>query len=387
MMLNKMRSRPGFTLTEVLVTVVLSAIVATITLRGVNMQAMNASLSSETALSWDALSQAYSYMYSDAQAAAWGGTPYSVQDAVICPKPARVYRGLVVDDGEATMSVPGESMEGPFMGLNVNVDPDQCIFQSAVELISYDVAGIAGAVVDFTGDAEIGVMSEAAFDSLFDDHSLAITSPLGFTQLVDVISTDYSTLTVTTSPAPVQAADAAACGYQGAGDTETVTVITNFRYRIMQDDSDPEGQDTVLVREELEPDLGTPTVIDGTRLAIGRNVVDLQCWADGHPTALDSFRSDGRMAGTFYGDDVGTLTAAQIGPASTDIHRARVFHFQVSVRTNRELPTLAFNARPTVADGGLGQLSRWDLDGDTEQATLVQTIMGQAELANFLLRF
>lgn len=389
-MLSQMRSRPGFTLTEVLVTVALSAIVASLTLRGVNQQAMNASLSSETALAWSALSQAYSYIYADAQAAAWGGTPYSVQDSVICPKPVRVYRGLVVDDAEGTMSVPGESMDGTFMGLNVNVAPDQCIFQSAVELVNYDVAGISGAVVDFFGDADIEALSEAEFERLFDNHSLAITSPLGFTQMVDVASTshdpDTDTYTVTTTPAPIQAAHASACGYQGAGDTETVTVITNFRYRIMQDSSDPDGEDTVLVREELEVDLGSPTVIDGTRLAIGRNIVDLQCWADGHPTALDSFRTDGREAGTFYGDDEGTLTSAQIGPTSTDIHRARVLHFQVSARTNRELPTLAFTARPTVTDG-LGHLSRWDIDGDTERATLVQTLMGQVELANFLLRF
>ena len=381
--IGKPRGRHGFTLSELLVAITLSMIVAVAVFRGLSVHSTTSRYTAEAAEVWERLSLAATMITTEAQASAWGGTPYSPIDTRICPKPpSMVYRGLVIDDGEAAFA-DAESLDAGNFGLNVNVDPDQCIFQSAVELVSYQPISISGDTLDFTGVPGLP-STETAFEVLFTGHSLVIESDADFAQIVDVTAVDFDARTVTVSPNPVQAVGEETCGYQGTGDEEDVFILTNVRYRIIEDPNDEDG--TLLIREELQPDLSLPTIIDGTRLVISEDIVDLQCWVDGLPTAVSSFRTDGRIVGSYYGDDDGTLTAAQAGPASTEVQRGRVFHFQITGRTRREFDILAFNARDVIASDGLDLMKRWDIDGNADNAALAQTLAGQTELSNFVMR-
>ena len=379
------RWRHGFTMSELLVAITLSMIVAVATFRALSVHSTNTRYTSEAAQLWERLSLSAEMISIDAQASAWSGTPYSPDDTRICPKPPSVvYRGLVIDDGEASFA-DDLSLDAAYFGVNVNVDPDQCIFQSAVELETFQPAGISADEIDFTDSVGVpqGEEDEDEFVALFADHSLVIESD-EYAQIVDVTDIDFDTRVVTVAPAPVQQVDPSPCGYQGTGDTAQVTVLTNVRYRIIRDPSDEDG--SLLIREELEPNLGSPAVIDGTRLIVAENIVDLQCWVDGLPTGVASFRTDGRIADSYFGDDNGTLTANQVGPASTEVQRARVFHFQISGRTRREFEILGFADRDTIEDDGLDLMKRWEIDPNAEGSALAQTLAGQIQLENFILR-
>ena len=379
------RWRYGFTMSELLVAITLSMIVAVATFRALSVHSTNTRYAVEVAEVWERLHLSAELIRETALGAATSGTPYSAVHDDVCPKPpTNVYRGLVIDDGETTMA-DDLSLDAAYFGDNVNIDPDQCIFQSPVDPTPYQPNGISGDEIDFTGSG-VPDANEAQFETFFTGHSLVIENDEGRRQIVDVTDVDYDDRIVTVDPPPTQQVDPNPCGYIGTGNGEDITVITNVRYRIIQDPNDDDG--SLLIRENLEPDLSTPAaveVIDGTRLIIAENIVDLQCWVDGLPTGIASFRTDGRITGSYFGDDNGTLTAAQVGPSSTDVQRGRIFHFQITGRTRREFEILTFTDRDTVLNDGLDLMKRWEIDPDVDGSALAQTLAGQVELENFII--
>lgn len=376
---NALRSRSGFTLAELMVAVLLTSLVAVATFRAMSIHADNTQFTAEMSALWEQLSVASDMLSTDVQGAAWSGTPNSAVDPLICPKPAQVYRGMIIDDGETTFS-DALSMSGGDFGLNSNVDPDQCLFQSPVQLELYNPDSIVGDIITFSSDPLLPD-TEAEWVALFTDHSLRIMAPSGYAQIVEVTGTDWNQREVTVSPTPTQAGGPETCGYQGTGGTDhEVTVMTWLRYRVLKRGGDAE--DTILVREELAPDLTTPTLISGTRLVVAEDIVDLQCWADGLVAGGNDYVPDAEAVSGAFGDFVGSMTMAELNETSTKTHRARVFNYLLVGRTAREFTFLPHDPRNTASD----LLNRWDLNGSSDDAALAQPLAGRIDLSNFIIR-
>jgi prepilin-type N-terminal cleavage/methylation domain-containing protein len=382
-------SRPGFTLVELLVVILLSSIVIAAVWRGLDQSNRLGEVAAGMAVVWERLSLASDLLVTDARLAAWEGSPNSDIDPFICPKPGGdMIRGIIVDNGDSVLNPEGALLES-FWENNVNIDPDGCLFQSTPITQILRTSEISENSVSFTTDPTIigdelnGVlpMNETQFEDLFTGRFLRITSPNGFSQFVQVTDTQFSDLTVTVNPTPVYAADAGLCGVLGTGSEDhTVSVHHYVRYRILPNPGDDTR--TALVREELSLDL--ETLIPGSQLVVGENIVDLQCWADGISDDLSGdFFSDGRSASSVLSDDRGT---ANVSPDSDNVHRARVFHFQLSGRTDTEFAGIAFQPRNSLPGNTLDLLSTYDIDGNSGTAAIVQSLSQQVELTNFVVR-
>ena len=379
----------GFTLVELLVVLLLSSIVVTAVWRGLDQSNRLGEMTAGMAVVWERLSLASDLLVTDARLAAWEGTPNSTVDPFICPKPGgEMIRGIIVDDGDSVLNPEGALLES-YWENNVNIDPDGCLFQSTPMTQLLKTSEISGNVIRFATDPNIignelsGTipLNESQFEDLFTGRFLRITSPNGFSQFVEVTETQFSDLAVTVDPAPVYAADAGLCGVLGTGgEDHTVSIHHYVRYRILPNPGDDTR--TALVREELSLDLDT--LIPGSQLVVGENIVDLQCWADGIPDGLSGdFVSDGRSPDTFLSDDRGT---ANVAPDSDNIHRARVFHFQLSGRTDTEFNGITFQPRGSLSGNAIDLLSTFDIDGNSNSAALVQNLSQQVELTNFVVR-
>jgi hypothetical protein len=271
-------------------------------------------------------------------------------------------RAVVVDDGGGLAGYDWRS--------NLNIDPDLCIFQAPASPTIFHPVSIAANIITLVDEGL--PTSEAAFVALFDQHTIRINAPNGFSQFTTVIDTDYAARTLTVAPVPVTVEETGLCGIDGLGGPDhEITVLTFIRYQLLEDPEDEEQ--TVLVREELRPD--QTTVVAGTRIAVAENVIDLQCWADEDIGTVDpDFQGD-----TELGDDQGSADPSE---TSTESQRMRLFHFQLTGRTDREFENYNFIARPGVDD----LLTTYDANRDPGDAALTLTVGQAVELSNLMVR-
>lgn len=382
-----LRGRRGFTLTELMVALVLTALVIAATWRGViiNGQVTESvvGLSNVT----ERLALASDLISADAQQAGMYGSPNSTVDPSICPKPSGVeYRGLVIQDSPGSPAAPASAFFG---ATNPNVAPDAVIFQTVAETRQFHPTSMIGNVIDLSTDPIVTteLTTEEAFEAMFIPEGvgrlLRITSPTEYSQYVRVREVDFDDLTVTLVDAPTYAvAVSSACGVIDDGsDDHDIAVLTFTRYRVAEVDPANPRAGTMLIREEVSPaDMTTP--IARTRLVVAENVVDFQAWVDGVTpdpvTAQPVFRTNG-----FGG--ITTAGTAQAGPTAA-VQRARIFHFQLAARTDREFSHVAHQPRANLSTGQLDLLRTFDADGNPATTSMVQTVTNQVELSNFVVR-
>lgn len=363
--------RPGFTLAEVMIAMVLTSMVVLGSWRFFGSAANSMSVFSGMAIVDERLALAADLLSSDARRAGMFGTPQSDNDPMVCPKPADELRAVIVQDDA---SLPVYSW-----GANAFVDPDVCIFQAPATTTIFNPVSIAGDTITLPADP-IELPNEAFFDDLFTDRTLRISTPGGFSQFVVVSDPKWgddadNTRELEVTPNPTMLQDNGFCGVEGIGGPDhEITVLTNIRYQLIEDPDDAER--ILLVREELDPTL--TTIKAGTRLVVAENIVDLQCWGDED--------QGGGLLGPDFADDDAlgdfTGTAADIGATSNTTEQLRVLHWQISARTDREFNSHRHIPRTSASD----LLSTFDVDGDAETAALVITSGQRVELSNLVIR-
>ncbi|MBN1947087.1 MAG: prepilin-type N-terminal cleavage/methylation domain-containing protein [Bradymonadales bacterium] len=353
----------GFTLTEVMVAAVLTSLVVIGTWRFFSNASNSMVMFSGSAILDERLTLASDLLASDVRSAGMFATPNSDQDPMVCPKPSTALRAVQIYDGV--------TVTGYDYGANVNIQPDQCVFLTALSPHLLRPSSMSGNVIALS---QFNLPStQEDFDYLLDGRLLRITGPSGFYQFVTVTSTDFSSGSLAVVPAVAFLQDNGVCGASALGGPEhEIAVLTHVRYRIIVDPDD--DSQTLLVREELRPDLAT--VVPGTRLIVAENLVDLQCWADrdqGTPTT-PSFQPDPDLS-----DDQGS---ANLGDLLFNTQILRVFHFRLTGRTDQEYPTVALTPRTSSRD----LIRGFDVDGDLGNAALALTVGQEVELSNFVVR-
>ena len=364
--------RPGFTLAEVMVAMVLTSLVVLGSWRFFGSAANSMSVFSGMAIVDERLALAADLLSSDARRAGMYGTPYSLNDPMVCPKPDPELRAVIVQDGA---SIPAYSWgdNDPLL-----MNPDICIFQAPATDTIYNPVGIAGDTITIAHDPLL-FPDEEFFDDLFTNRTLRISAPGGFSQFVVVTDPDWGDDTdpvrlLEVTPNPTMLVANGFCGVEGVGGPDhEITVLTNIRYQLIEDPEDAER--ILLIREQLEPDL--TTIRPGTRLVVAENIVDLQCWGD-------EDQGGGLLGPDFADDDaLGDFDGTgDVRPNSADTEQLRVLHWQISARTDREFNS--HNHIPRSSDTDL--LSTFDVDGEADTAALVITSSQRVELSNFVIR-
>lgn len=293
------------------------------------------------------------------------GSANTDADGTVCPKPATL-RGVRISDGGA---LPAHNW-----GLNVNIDPDVLILQLPATTSIFRTQVMSGNTVTLEVDAELP-SSELEFEQMFVQRTLRITAPdTGFHQFVQVTDAAFDTRILTVNPSIEWLTDNGYCGAEGNGENHEVNVLMHIRWTLIEastDPTDPEYQNLIAVREEVDVGANDAT-IPGTRLAVVENVVDFQVWGDADQGVYETEVA----LDTELGDDQGT---ANIGMNSATTEALRVVHFQLSVRTVRELGHYAFIAKEDETD----LLRGFDIDGLVDTTALTLTIGHTEELPNF----
>ncbi len=378
----KTRRSAGFTITELMVALTLTAIVVAATWRGVVINQAVTDTAVGVSVSTERLLFAAEQIAEDATNAAFMGTPSSDVDPFIAPKPPGLsLYGIHIDE-----TVVGQ--DNYWGSTNLNINPDQLLFQVPLTETIFNPNSInPGGIVDLSTDPNALAMDEDEFMNTFDPAGgdgrlVRIRPPTGFSQLFTVQNAVWSAAgnrRIDLDQAPVFGGGIGTPGLTGTGgDDHEISVLVYVRYRIIIDPRD--STRTLLVREELDP-LSNPTDLVAERtFIVAENVVDLQGWVDG-VDVLGVYQSDSVGAST----TVGSLNP----PIDASIHRGRVLHFQISARTDREFDHIAHTTRPLVTNG-VGLLRTFDSDEQTasgpaavNNVAMVQTLARQVELTNF----
>ncbi|MCA9562537.1 MAG: hypothetical protein KC561_03565 [Myxococcales bacterium] len=378
-----LKFRRGITLTELMVAALLSSLVLIGTYAVLRSGIESDNITLGMSMAWERLDLARDMLATDADAAAYSGTPNSTVDPWICPKPwnGTVYQGLMVRETDSAPTWAGTD--------NPNIFPDECIFQGAALLDELAPDSITGDTIDFQSDLALPI-NEDDYVAMFENRFLRITSPNGFSQFAEVVAVDFEEHKVQLEFAPARATDIGVCGILGTGGQDhEVTIHTYFRYRIIEHPTEPNS--TALVREEVYwPELEwgeEPEVIPGTQLIVAENIVDLQCWADGVSAGLTPLFTPDSNGGVVRSAYASTGSAVNLDPeVLTDIERARIFHFQITARTSREYDSVPHRPRGELDNGAFDIMRTFDLDGDPSTAALTQTIHHQVALQNFIVR-
>ncbi len=187
----------------------------------------------------------------------------------------------------------------------------------------------------------------------------------------------------------------AQCGIEGvASHGYKVAVLEIIRYHVAQDPNDERKMD--LMRTELDPTDGNVLQIDGqfnNEVPVAEYVVDFQVWADG------DIRSDVNpdvlpvMAPDKIGDDQGGLKFSYLEgglPSQDRWHRVRTLHIEMAVRTPHEDSRWLHRKRERRAgdNGGIiyGPILSVNLDDQEIGSARVVSMTTTVEVSNLTFR-
>ncbi len=368
-----MRSMKGFTLVELMVTVVLSFVIvgAVYSLYAQSVSAYR--VEGETLDMQDRLRFGLEHIKRDLRRAGFLATPNSTADDSVCPKPTDALRAITLSTFFADGSVfrPDE---------NSYVRPTtMTLFGDFFSGRVYRTAGIQGNQVILQGTATFPD-NEVAFNQVFNPYSatpsryLRIVTQDQFDVYLAIVDADFASRTLTLESAVPSAGAGSMCGITGYGEGLEVNVAGFVRYRIVPD-TRPNAQTgkTDLVREELQ--LDGETGVPNSQLVIADYAVELQFYDFGFDVdtagnspnfvqyaLIDQVAND--TGSGFLGKDAGTAIP----------HRLRYVTVKLTVRASTEDPDFAFSPRTSSKYEPLRSFDLSDMQGSCRTSTLASRV-------------
>ena len=170
------------------------------------------------------------------------------------------------------------------------------------------------------------------------------------------------------------------CRFDFLDKSDVIVSLQRIAYDVVQDPV--AATDFLLVREEL--DASGESLDPPRRVIIARNIVDFQVWFDGVAGAtglVPDMQNDGDRSGELWSDDEGTIPNEKMGGTSdVQVERARYAYLQISARHDAATKGLA-------ADGSGEALKMTfplypNVPGSQERS-YVSTVRGEVTLTNF----
>lgn len=403
--------RRGFTLVELLVSIVLVAIVAIATFQFMSSISTVFSVQEQVTDAQSNVRFAMDTVTGDAKRAGYLGTANMAREvgAVteedgICPNPT----GLAMSRITAVRVENDDSNAEVFTDLdNRFIEPDAL---TVVGAFSQDEALPVDSVVNNTlnlNQAQLerilgGGSAEAnrlLFNNLFRPRRLVRVwksgAPAQLTYITSVQWDDGGLPIVNTNR--LVTTGNAQCGIEGvAAQGYKVAVLEIIRYHVAQDPSDERKMD--LMRSELDPTTGRILSIDiggssyPNSVPVAEYLADFQVWADG------DIRSDINndvlpvLSDDKLGDDQGGLKFNYLEgnlPSQDRWHRVRSLHIQIAVRTKGEDSRWLHRPREVARqDGGVvyGPLVSVNLTPSKVGAARVVSMTNTVEVSNLTFR-
>ncbi len=401
---SPMLAQRGFTMVELLIAVLLSAVVITMLYTLMSSASRNFELQTQSSVAMDRLNLALDTIRNDIRSSGYQTVPnasfgdprrYSGMRKA-CENPA--WLGLEpllavnLFDGGATLSVSGsDDTAMPPRSYVAGQRPDRLelagAFRSAVRFTPDAASPGATSITLFNPS-----LSEDEADYIFDGAILGIVNKQGGMQFARAGAVSWGDPTGTIQ---LVAGDSfrgevgnfgpdSPCRFDFLDRSDSVVAMQRVRYDLVQDPSTP--TDFLLVREELNASGASLNPV--RRYIIARNVVDFQVWFDGVPdflAAAPNVLVDGALSSDSWVDDEGTVGNADMGytgagDSTVEPERARIAYVQLSARLDSATPALD-------PDGsGTALKQTYDLypnvEGSEERARVI-TVRGEVGLANF----
>lgn len=376
-----MRGKKGFTLIELMVTVVLSFVIvgAIYSLYGQSVSAYR--VQGQSMDMQDRLRFGLEHIKRDLRRAGFLASPNSGVDPAVCPKPTDDLRAVTLSTFQESGSVYRDDE-------NVHIRPTTMVlFGDFFSGKTYRTAGIQGNQVIL----QVGQTfpdSQVAFNQIFNPSPLTpsrylrIVNQDQFEVYLAIVDADFASRTLTLESSVPTAGAGTQCGITGFGEGLEVNVAGFVRYRIVPD-TRPHADvgKTDLVRDELQLDGLTP--VPNSQLVIADYAVDLQYYDFGFDTK-DQFGGNPDFEHWPWIDQVADDTGnGKLGKSVAAIpHQLRYMTVKLTVRTVTEDPDFPFTPRE---DGKHEPLVSFDLS-DMVGSCRTSNLASRVELTSLAVR-
>ncbi len=379
--MHGIRGKRGFTLIELMVSVVLSFVIigAIYTLYGQSVSAYR--IEGQSMDMQDRLRFGLEHIKRDLRRAGFLATPNSQIDGSVCPKPTDALRAITLSTSQAAGSVY-RSTE------NVYVRPTtMTLFGDFFSGRTYLTAGITGNQVILQA-TQAFPDTQVAFNQVFNptpstpSRYLRLINQDQFEIYLAITGADFVSRTLTLESAVPAAGGGTLCGITGFGEGLEVNVTGFVRYSIVPDTRpDADVGKTDLVREELQLDGDTP--LPDSQLVIADYAIDMQFYDFGFD--LDSVGNSPSFVQYALVDQVaddsnGGFLGSTAGTAIP--HRLRYLTVKLTVRTVNEDPEFVFRPRE---DDKFEPLVSFDLS-DMQGSCRTSSLASRVELTSLAVR-
>lgn len=386
----KRQARRGFTLVELLVSIVLVAIVMLAAMGLASAVSNVFYVQDQTVDTQGGLRFSLDFISGDLRRAGFLATPSARRDPLICPKPGG---GIGADNLVAVRVVDGGSPPGEIFspavdgGQNVNIQPDALwVMGSFDSSVTYPATRInADGTIELDPirlGTRLGATPQEQFEGLFRRGRLIkLSSRTGSGQLVPIASSAWNGGNATVTVAGLATRDnGTGCGIEGInGEGYDVAVVNIIRYDVRRDATDETKAN--LVRSEIDATTGdVMRSADGGAASVPvlEYVTDFQVWLDADSS---NFGSPRFTPASSFGDHEGNTPLSDL--ASGDLwHEARVAEILVSARTVREDRSLGHIPRASAT----APLLTFNLNEDKKGSARVITMNTRVELTNVAFR-
>jgi prepilin-type N-terminal cleavage/methylation domain-containing protein len=397
------RAQAGYTLVELLVSILLTSIVVT-ALYGVSRTATETfNQQQHTAEMQLRLRFAMEQLRADVSRAGYMGTPNSVTDTRVCPRPTTTYQAL-----EILRTTPNPTV---LPSDNANINPITLrMTGNYVTADEYSVAGVSGSTLSLQNQSPqwARVLSQGEFDRIFGTAAsprlLRIMSTSGQMQFavsmggtwVAANSTGLPTVLLTTVPL-VQGAGASAssagagCGLSGLGVGATVAPMMMVEYEIgslatrlvelYPVETAARAAKTDLIRREYDLRPAPAEIVTAARL-VGEYAVDFDAtvaYDIGNP--VNSIVGQPAMRTLAFGDANITNLVGSAGGSAARPQQVRSLIVRMSIRDRDQDPGFGWVPRGLTAP-----LTRFRVFDTRIGAARVRSLITEIAVPNLAIR-
>jgi len=375
-------ARRGFTLTELMVGLLLTTIVVAALYNMFVTASYIFNVQSQASATQLRLRSAMEQVKDDVRRAGLMSTPNSDRDTTgVCPPPVPRVHAVVHGQGA------GSDQADLFQSYGNDLSPDTLILSgnftssAAYPGVLLDASRIVVQLAPWTGPEawEPSIYTQDGFELAFrPDQYVRVSNAYGSAQFAPLASVDGGQRSLELA-APLKFSSDGTCGLTGTGDYLEVNPVQHVLYRIEpRRRGEADMVETDLVRSFWDPAGQVP--VDGTDVVVGQNVVDFQVWFTVQdPATPAAALPDDPDLSDEEGPEVAGVTLDGTAGARPDL--VRVAAVRLCARGDREDARWMFRPR---AEGG--PLLSVNLDGDQTMSARVTCLTSEVEVVNLSLR-